>query len=127
MKLKTLLFFISTCFVVLVSLDAIADDAFRAEKPDFDLLEAGQKESILSPEATEDSSKQCEEETKAAGLPELASKTKTVVKKSPSNNSNISFNFMYYILYKFKYIDSFGLSTPDQSRSTKDQENLVWH
>ncbi len=127
MKLKTILFFISTCFVVLVSLDAIADDASRSERPGFSLLEAGQKESVLSPETTEDAIQQCEEETKAAGQPKLPSETKTVAKKSLSTNSNLSFNFMYYILYKFKYIDSFGLSTPDQSRSSKDQENLIWH
>ncbi len=127
MGLKTVIFFISTCFVVLVSLEAIADDISGAHASDVRLFFEGQKETLKSPDNNQEVPQQCEEETKATELSKKVPADKSAVTQRVSKNSNLSFNFIYYILYKFKYIDSFGLSTPEKSRVTKEREDLLWH
>lgn len=125
MGLKTIIFFLSTCFVVLLSLEAIADDISAPDQPEDASFLKGQKEAVKSLATTEEAPAKCEEKTNITA-PEKTPETKTAVSSS-SKNSNLSFNFIYYILYKFKYIDSFGLSSPEKSRSKRNQENVVWH
>lgn len=128
MGLKPIIFFLSACFVVLISLDAIADDISSLDDPNGASAPASQDEGLNSADNTSEVPEKCDEEkNKINGQKPTASAKETSLKENPIRNSNLSFNFVYYILYKFKYIDRFGLSTPGKSQGTKNQENIVWH
>lgn len=126
MGFKTIIFFLSTCFAVLVSLQAIADDGPNPKKKEILILE-GQKESIKSANKAKEAQSACGEENaqNEQNLEAYEGKSENI--NYSSGNSNISFSFIYYILYKFKYIDSFGLSTPEKKRVSNNQESVVWH
>lgn len=123
---KSLTVFFSICFIVLVSLEAIADDqASSLHVAEVKVKLEGQTE-IAKLQETESGDQICGNENKPSdSLAKVTINTETI-KKSTADYPNLSFNFIYYILYKFKYIDSFGLSTPEKSTSPK-KENILWH
>lgn len=126
MGFKTIIFFLSTCFAVLVSLQAIADEGPSPKKKEYLMLE-GQKETVKSADKAIEAQRACEEESNQNEQDLGAYEGRSENTNYSSGSSNLSFNFIYYILYKFKYIDSFGLSTPEKKRVPKNQESVVWH
>lgn len=124
MHWKFLFIFFSICLIVLVSLDAIADDNAPKSKAIDEFKIEGQKEMPVSQESAKADAKSCET-TKPSGSKSHPTKTQAL-KETPTDYSNLSFNFIYYILYKFKYIDSFGLSEPEKANPPR-KENILWH
>lgn len=124
---KSLAIFFSICFIVLVSLEAMAD----GEAPSLSLAEVkialdGQNEVVKPQETIQVSGQTCDKENKTSDSTAKAIIKTEVIKKPKAESPNLSFNFIYYILYKFKYIDSFGLSAPEKSTQPK-KEIIVWH
>lgn len=124
---KSLVIFLSICSIVLISLEAIADESAPAlYVPEVKLNLEAQAEIAKAQETTKASDQNCDKEHKSSDSTAKAIAKVEASKSQKADASNLSFNFIYYILYKFKYIDSFGLSTPEKSTKPKKEE-IIWH
>lgn len=124
---KSVIIFLSICFIILVSLEAIADD----NPPTLYVAEVkinleGQAEIAKAQETTKASDQTCDKKKKISDSTAKTFIKVEALKSQKAEAPNLSFNFIYYILYKFKYIDSFGLSAPEKSTQPK-KEDIVWH
>lgn len=105
MSMKYLILFVSTSIIVLMSLNAIAGDVTTATSyTETSVITASDQEKSCPNHVDQNQELLCNKE-KA----NTKKSTQSTLKESARDSVNLSFNFIYYILYKFKYIDIFEL------------------
>jgi len=110
MGYKVYLLFIGTCILVLFSLNAMADETYSPLSTQESSIRKLDKESMQEASFCLENADSCD----SASIVDLEKNV-----EHQDDSAHLSFNFLYYILYKFKYIDSFHLSNPAKGTSKR--------
>lgn len=111
MNTKYLMLFVSISIIVLMSLNAVAEDVIPVHTEASVVTSDSETQQCKNQLYTVQSSETpCNKEKAPAQKPEKV--TEPTLNSTSKDKVNLSFNFIYYILYKFKYIDIFELLRP---------------